>query len=460
MNKKYKTISWISVAAAVVIFILVNVFMSVFTSKVPMKVDLTTNKRYELTDVTYDYLKSYTADTTIYIVASESRQDTTSRSILDRYEAANSHIKIVNIDTAVNPSFGMEYVSQGETISENSVVVVSGDKSKIISNSDFYASSEDGSIAGLNVEQEITTALKYVSSEEETYIYFTAGHGEADFKGAKESLENESYKTADISLMTQDIPEEADMLIIARPTSDFSTGEIAKLDTYLRAGGNVQVYFNGSVTGLQNLYAYIASAGIQVNDDVIVESATHAVNISSSAAIYIADYVENDLSESFIDEKRVAGYIPYAKSLSKVNTSGAYSVSEYLASSSSSYTSAEFSNPVIDTAINKGSSSIALMSENAETGGQLFVSGSILLMTDDVTTINNFGYVNAEYFTILTNSMLEREESFVIPVKELGAAKLTMNTIVKYTLFIVFVCIIPILLLAAGIAVFFRRRNM
>ena len=264
MNKKYKTISWISVAAAIVIFILVNVFMSVFTSKVPIKVDLTTNKRYELTDVTYDYLKSYTADTSIYIVASESRQDTTSRAILDRYEAANSHIKIVNIDTAVNPSFGMEYVSQGETISENSVVVVSGDKSKIISNSDFYASSEDGSIAGLNVEQEITTALKYVSSEEETYIYiyFTAGHGEADFKGAKESLENESYKTADISLMTQDIPEEADMLIIARPTSDFSTAEIAKLDTYLRAGGNVQVYFNGSVTGLQNLYAYIASAGI------------------------------------------------------------------------------------------------------------------------------------------------------------------------------------------------------
>lgn len=27
MNKKYKTISWISVAAAIVIFILVNVFM-------------------------------------------------------------------------------------------------------------------------------------------------------------------------------------------------------------------------------------------------------------------------------------------------------------------------------------------------------------------------------------------------------------------------------------------------
>lgn len=460
MNKKYKTISWISVAAAIVIFILVNVFMSVFTAKVPVKLDLTSNRRYELTDVTYDYLDTYTADTVFYIAASESRQDTTARAILDRYAAANSHIKIVNVDIAKNPSFGMDYVSHGETISENSVVVVSGEKSKIISNADFYAKSSDGSIAGLNVEQEITTALKYVSSAEETNIYFTAGHGEAAFKGAKEALANESYKTSDISLLTQDIPSDADMIIIPRPTSDFSTAEIAKLDAYLRNGGNVQVYFNGSVTGLTNLYSYIASAGIQVNDDVIVEDASHAVNISSTAAIYIADYVQNDVSESFIKAKRLAGYIAYAKSLSRLDNSGAYTVSEYLASSDNSYTSAEFANPVVDTAKKRGSSSIALMSENAETGGKLFVSGSILLLTDDVETINNFGYVNAEYFTLLSNNMLEKEDTFVIPVKELGAAKLTMNTIVKYTLFVIFVCIIPVVLLVSGIIVFFRRRNM
>lgn len=460
MNKKYITLSWAAVAAAVAIFVLVNVFMSVFTARVPVKIDLTSNKRYELTDVTYDFLDTYTADTTFYIAASESRQDTTARAILDRYAAANSHIKIINVDTAKNPSFGMEYVSGGETISENSVIIVSGDKSRIIADADFYYKNSDGSIAGLNVEQEITTALKYVSSEEETTIYFTAGHGEADFKGAREALANESYKTKEISLLTQDIPDDADMLILARPTSDFSTAEIARIDSFLRNGGNVQVYFNGSVTGLSNLYSYIASAGIQTNDDVIVEDASHAVSVSQTAAIYIADYVENDVSKSFIKERRLAGYIPYAKSLTRLDNSGAYTISEYLASSSSSYTSADFSNPSVDTAVKKGSSSIALMSENAETGGKLFVSGSIFLMTDNVETINNFGYVNAEYFTYLSNSMLEKEDTFVIPVKELGAAKLTMNTIVKYTLFIVFVIIIPLALLIGGVIVFFRRRNM
>ena len=44
MVKKYKLMSWIVVIIAIAIVILVNVFMSVFTKKVPIKIDLTSNK--------------------------------------------------------------------------------------------------------------------------------------------------------------------------------------------------------------------------------------------------------------------------------------------------------------------------------------------------------------------------------------------------------------------------------
>ena len=52
MNKKYKAMSWAGVAVAVALLVLVNVFMSVLAEKTQIKIDLTSNKRYELTDRT------------------------------------------------------------------------------------------------------------------------------------------------------------------------------------------------------------------------------------------------------------------------------------------------------------------------------------------------------------------------------------------------------------------------
>lgn len=460
MLKKYKLMSWIAVLTAFVIVVLVNVFMSVFTKKVPIKIDLTTNKRYELTDESYAYLKTYEADTVFYIIASETDQDTNTRAILDRYEAANRHIRIENVDPDRNPSFGREYVKDGETLSSNSVVVVSGDRSRVIENSEFYET-QNGQITGLNVESKITSALKYVSSETEMSVYFTAGHGELELEGAKEALEAENYKTADISLLTDEIPEDASALIVSRPTSDMSTAEIAKIDAYLKNGGAVQVYLSGECPTMSNLYSYLSSNGITVNDDEIVEGGNNILSSASGSYMFITNYVKSDVTSDVISKKRITAYVPFAKSLEALfESSGEYTVSEYLASSDSSYTSTNFESPTKDTAEHTGSSSIALLSENSGTGGKLYVCGTTMLLSKPVTDVNDAGLANFEYFTSLTNSMTGAGEAFVVPVKSVGANLLVMSTVAKGVLFIIFVIVFPAVFLAAGLAVFFRRRNM
>lgn len=459
MVKKYKLMSWIAVIIAIAIVVLVNVFMSVFTKKVPIKIDLTSNKRYELTEESYEYLKTYTADTIIYMIASEAEQDADVRAILDRYEATNSHIRIENIDPDRNPSFGRDYVSDGEQINYDSVVVVSGDKSKIIEYSELC--NETSSKKILNVESQITSALKYVSSETEMSVYFSSGHGELNFAGAKDALASENYVTADISLMTEDIPENASALIIPRPTSDFSTAEIAKIDAYLKNGGAVQVYLSGECPTMSNLYSYLSTNGITVNDDEIVEGGANILSSTSGSYMFITNYVKNDVTSDIISKKRISAYVPFSKSLEALfESSGEYTVSEYLASSDSSYTSVNFESPTKDTAVHTGSSSIALMSENSGTGGKLYVSGTTMLLSKTVTEVNDVGLANFEYFTSLTNSMTGAGEAFVVPVKSVGANLLVMSTVAKGILFIIFVIIFPAALLTAGLAVFFRRRNM
>ena len=96
--KKYKFVSSVAIAIAVVLVIVVNVFVSVLNNKLPLKIDLTSNKMYELSDKTKEYLKNYDTPVDIYILAGESEQDGNIRTVLDKYAAANKNINVTNIN--------------------------------------------------------------------------------------------------------------------------------------------------------------------------------------------------------------------------------------------------------------------------------------------------------------------------------------------------------------------------
>lgn len=460
MNKKYKVMSWAGVAIAVALGVLVNLFMSVLAEKTQIKIDLTSNKLYELTDESYEYLGTYTSDTVIYILASEDEQDDEVRAILDRYVAANSHIKIENVDVERNPSFGREYVEDGRILTVNSIIVVSGDRSRIIELPEIK-DEENGITTQLNVESKITSALKYVSSDTVINAYFTTGHNELELEGAKSALESENYTVADIATITEDIPEDADLLILPRPMMDFTTAELAKIDAFVKTGGSVQVYLNAECTGLTNLYSYLNTVGIIVNDNIICENSSNAVVADGMPYLFLLNYERNDVTEDIISEGRISIYQPFAKSIDALyETSGAVTVSPYLTSSENSYTSTDFSQPTRATATYEGESNIALMSENGDTGGKIYVSGTDMLLSYPVEDVNGMGIANIEYFTALSNDMTGNGETFVVPVKNVDEEAMTMSITAVWVLFAVIVILVPAAVLALGIAVFFKRRNM
>lgn len=99
-TKKRKLVStvWVSVIIAIVIVILLNIFVTVLGEKVSLKVDMTTNKMFELSEKTYEYLESYSTPTDIYLLAGESEQDDRIKSVIEKYAAANDNIKVTNIN--------------------------------------------------------------------------------------------------------------------------------------------------------------------------------------------------------------------------------------------------------------------------------------------------------------------------------------------------------------------------
>ena len=143
MNKKYlKNGSYSVVISAV--FIVIVVVINMIVGALPTKYsefDLSSQKLYSIGDQTKSFLKDLNKDVTIYQVVQSGSEDETISKLLEKYEEESSHIRVEEKDPVVNPKFTSEYTS--DEVSANSLIVVCGDRSKVVDYSNIYESSVD-----------------------------------------------------------------------------------------------------------------------------------------------------------------------------------------------------------------------------------------------------------------------------------------------------------------------------
>lgn len=465
--KKHKINFSLTIVGAIAVIVLVNVFVTMLTGKLPIKLDMTQNRIYSISDKTEDFLKTYELPTDIYILASEAEQDDTVRAILDKYAERNSNIKITNINMASNPTFGRKYAENGQSLTANSVIIDGGERFKMYTLPDLYGiDAQTGAVQSINAENKITSALKYVSSTETLKAYFITGHNEMDFStGAKVKLEEENYTVSDINLVTEDIPDDASLIISAAPTTDFSTAETAKLEAYLAKGGNAHFYFDVKCSELTNLYDYLRGWGIEVHDDAVVET-----NITENAValggvnmyLIVPEVKETELTKSIIENKRTLAYFPYSKSITPMfETSGDIAVVPLLTSTDKAYTTTNFEDKSKTESDETGEFTVAALATNSKYGSVIYVSGNTMLMSIPPSQVtNSFGFANYDYFMNINSLMLNSTDSFEVGEKRLVGSTVTIAPAIKLIIGFVFVILIPIGILAAGIIIWVKRRNL
>lgn len=464
--KKYKLVSSAIIAMAVVLVIVVNVFVSVLNSKLPLKIDLTSNKMYELSIKTKEYLENYDTPVDIYILAGETEQDNNIREVLDKYSAANKNINVTNINMTSNPTFGKKYVKDGKSLQLNSVIIDSGDKFKTYTMTELYGvNAQTGQYTSLNAENKITSALKYVSSEIQQKAYFIKGHNENAFDGAKTKLESENFEIGEVNTLTNEIPPDVDMLILAKPTADFSKDEITKIDDYLQKGGNMQIYLDVDSKNLSNLYDYLKSSwGIGVSDSIVIETDTSkSVSLSgSSMSLVVPNIKPYEFTNSIIDNQRTLAYFPYSRlTTQEFETNGDISVMPVLTSSEKAYTTTNYENVSKVGGEQDGEYAVSELSVDAKHASSIYVSGNTMLLTIDESTLtNNYGLANYDYFMNLTNFMLDNEESFSVDEKTLVNNVITLSDLGQKIIFMVVVIIMPVTVLIIGLIIWIKRRNL
>jgi gliding motility-associatede transport system auxiliary component len=132
-------------------------------------------------------------------------------------------------------------------------------------------------------EQAVTNALIKVTRGQQNKVYFVQGHGErsadesdpASYGTVVQFLTATSFGHDNVVLsQVRAIPQDATVLVVAGPKSDFFPSEIDLLKTYLAKGGKALFLLDprekADAPPLTNLTALLKEWGIGVDDDVVI----------------------------------------------------------------------------------------------------------------------------------------------------------------------------------------------
>ena len=264
LNKKTLKNGSYSIAATVILLVVVIV-INLIVAQIPEKytqIDVSEQKLYTISEKTEDFLDELEQDVTIYHIVQNGYEDDSIVKLLNKFEEESKHIIVETKDPVLYPNFVSQYTD--ESIYDNSLIVVSGERSKYISYYDLYEMEYDyyygsSTTTGFDGEGQIDSAISYVISEDLPVLYFTEGHGELEPDSTTTaSLEKANYQLETINLITaEEVPEDAGCLIVCSPQSDISEDEAEKMITYLENGGKamfVMDYIGKELPNFQSVF--------------------------------------------------------------------------------------------------------------------------------------------------------------------------------------------------------------
>ena len=267
-SKKFKYGGYATVMTLIVIAALIIV--NLVADLVPVRIDLTSNKMYSLSEQTEDVIANLEEDITIYFIGEPSTKNVMIDEIVQRYARLSNHIHTDFMDPVRDPITAQKYTKDGGQLSNGNLLVEQGEVFRIISQYDMYNFSQDQStgqsqVESLAVEQRLTSAILFVSGAEMPVAYQLEGHGEVALNyNTTKQMELENFDSQTLNLLGLDeVPEDADLLIINGPQRDLSEEELAVLDKYLSNNGKAIFMVDLLIQALPNFQTLFQTYGIQ-----------------------------------------------------------------------------------------------------------------------------------------------------------------------------------------------------
>lgn len=461
------------IAIVVALTVVVNLIASALPETYT-QIDATSQKLYSITKDTEKYLDTLKDDVTLYVMVNKNSKDDNVDRTLQKYASASKHVKVKYVDPNVSPTFASKYTDNDVT--SNSIIVVCGDRSKVIDyNSDIYEYSYDSSynysVTGYDCEGQVTAAIQYVTSESTTNVYELTGHDESTLSGDFSEVFQKCFmNVGSLSLLTVDaIPEDCQAIFITAPQSDLSEDDLSKLSQYLGNGGKIYLSIDYSKwNDLTNFKKLLSDNNIETTESLLAETDR---SYYYQSPFYLLPNVENtEVSSSVAGMTQV--FVPYSVGLTYTGEDDS-NVTSFMTTSDTTIAKAAANIAAVQSQADaaniasaqdgdtQGQYSLGIMVTN-ENGGELCVLGSAMMCTDSANQIVS-GH-NATLFNGIVNALVTTDDensdnAVVIAAKDYTVSNLTVSANAMLVYGILWGIFMPIALIIIGIIVWARRRK-
>ena len=332
---KYGSVAVVITVVFIAVVVFVNLIAEILTDKKNLKLDLTAQKYYEVSQDTIDYIKDIKKDVVIDVMYQKENFEKSSYmkmvlETLNKYQQNSDHIEVEFHDIVSEPDVINKYsdVYSG-TIQQGSIVVACGDRVKVISSIDdlftidtsSYYQTGSSTITGYKGEQELTSAVMSVTDANPKKAAFITGYNGSSIyhsynSNAVNSLYNlmnkNGYEISQIDILNDDLsPDDYDIVVLPAPGNDLTTDCISKLDDFLYNGGKLDrnMIYIADIFQYKtpNIDDFLEIWGIEVGDSVVYESnadKNQKVTISTgSAEAPIVSSVDDDFTSGLSNTK-------------------------------------------------------------------------------------------------------------------------------------------------------------
>ena len=452
--------SLVMTAVVLAILIVANIFVSVMPTTLT-KYDISSSKLYSITSNTKVVVNNLQQDVTIYWVVQADEEDEIIENLLGKYESLSSHIDVVKKNPDVFPTFTEQYTD--EEVPNNSIIVESGERYRYISYNDIYETEMDYysytyNVTGFDGEGAISSAIDYVVTEDLPQLYVLEGHGEGDLPTTfADSLEKENVVLNSISLLTVDeIPEEADALMIYAPQSDISEAEATMLSDYTANGGKLLV-IAGPVHEVEftNLNNLLSDYGVTIAEGIVIEESSE--NYTGYPETLLPNMASHSITDPLIEDRYYA-IVPLSQGMTIGSTSNG-TVTELMYTSDYAFSKVagfELDTYEYEEGDIEGPFTIALTIDTNGGGQIVWFSASDFL--DDMYNAYSSG-ANVDLAMNAVSSLLGEREAISIRSKSLNYNYLTISEDTTSTLKLLMIGAFPLAYLGIGIFVILSKRG-
>ncbi len=211
-------------------------------------IDLTESKLFTITEKSKEIISTIPDEDVIQIYMLDYLENDSTVDFVKKYAKIKNNITVEVAKASEKTDFANKYgiyISENEENQYSQILIVCGEKYRIIEPSDLTTSNYSNLTLIDLTEQRITNAIIGVSSIGRIKpIYFLKGHEENDvgntLKTLKRQLELENYEVKELNIEeAKQIPEDCNTIIVASPNKDFTNFEKEKIEEYINQGKNI-----------------------------------------------------------------------------------------------------------------------------------------------------------------------------------------------------------------------------